>query len=138
MLDELLRNWIINEETLNSHFSVFIDPNARSHAHLPSYAVARSTILMRCKLQRTWQYPYHSRYMPYTQPYQPQVAFINEDGIELMHGHYIGHRKGTIIYAHEPEFFTKLKDVMYLMHKVCYGKSCSLKRTDFDLVGYKI
>jgi hypothetical protein len=124
-LDYLIYDWLIADVLLVEHFSVVID-NAINK--LTDQATVVSSLNMICC-------PVHStsafqRYIFTGELCRRPIAFILDDRIKLHAGNSIGLKKTAEIPSSDPEFFTKLKRIMYLMHKVEFGKSCELKSSN--------
>jgi len=117
MLEHLIQDWLDSQSLLSKHFNVVIDPNYLHYAFIDTS----------CQNSTNPDYPYHSRYIRSRDIYPYRIAFIAEDKVKLWHGHRIGMKKEELFSAKDPQFFSKLENVMYLMHKVIYGKSCELK-----------
>lgn len=126
MLEFLIKDWLAQDFTLSKHFSVFIDEGVKKN--VPNWAVIRSSIDVVCR--RSTAARAHQRYLGHREIFQRPIAFIDVDRITLNCGHRIGRKKNAEIMSSDPEFFTHLKDVMLLMHKVEFGKTCELKPAD--------
>lgn len=119
MLEHLIKEWL-ESSLLKEHFKVVIDPNPlliRQYAYIDT----------RCQNSYSPHYPYHSRYMRSRDIYPYRITCIFDDKVKLWLGHRIGLKKEQEFSAKDPAFFDKLENVLYLMHKVIYGKSCELK-----------
>lgn len=135
MLEHLIKEWLAQDLTLSQHFNVFIDEDANKKM-VPNWAVIRSTINIACRhapkrssgeFSRLHRF---QRYYHYEEPIRRPIAFINSDHVELSYGHRIGLKKNLEIMSSDPEFFMRLTNVMCLMHKVEFGKTCELKPSD--------
>jgi hypothetical protein len=120
MLEHLINDWLESQPLLGKHFSVVIDPRSKFYAFIDTS----------CQDSNSSGYPYHSRYIRSRDIYPYRIAFISDSNVKLWKGHRIGMPKEAILSANDPQFFKNLENVMHLMHKVIYGKSCQLKPSD--------